>query len=192
RVLSAAADHFARLGYRRTNISDIADEAGIGKGTVYQYFDSKIELLVACVALEKFDLIPRLEEVMEREPAKQLEAYLQIAIRFAITAPLSSALIKGDRELSAALADATEEGLLADPAQSVAFLGGLVSGAAPGVSEEQRDRLAQTLLIASTFHAPLSTMQQLMDLTNEDFITTYARVLARGVASQSPSKAEPA
>lgn len=40
-ILDAAMAVFARRGMARTTISDIAREAGIGKGTVYEYFTSK-------------------------------------------------------------------------------------------------------------------------------------------------------
>ncbi|MBW2129318.1 MAG: TetR/AcrR family transcriptional regulator [Deltaproteobacteria bacterium] len=44
RILEAAARVFARRGYSGAVMADIAEEAGIGKGTLYEYFDSKEEL----------------------------------------------------------------------------------------------------------------------------------------------------
>jgi len=44
-ILRAAADVFARHGYLRTRVADVATAANVGKGTVYEYFDSKEELL---------------------------------------------------------------------------------------------------------------------------------------------------
>jgi len=43
-ILRAALAVFARKGYERATISDIASEAGIGKGVVYDYFRSKEDL----------------------------------------------------------------------------------------------------------------------------------------------------
>ncbi|WP_207726837.1 TetR/AcrR family transcriptional regulator [Anaerosolibacter carboniphilus] len=43
-ILKASMKIFALKGYHNTKIEDIAIEAGIGKGTVYQYFESKIQL----------------------------------------------------------------------------------------------------------------------------------------------------
>ncbi len=40
-ILVAALVLFGRYGYRRTSIDDLAREAGIAKGTVYLYFDTK-------------------------------------------------------------------------------------------------------------------------------------------------------
>lgn len=41
RILDAAQALFWRYGLRRTSIDDVANEAGVAKGTVYLYFDSK-------------------------------------------------------------------------------------------------------------------------------------------------------
>lgn len=49
-ILAAALALFGRYGYRRTSIDDIAREAGVAKGTVYLYVESKEAL---------FDLVAR-------------------------------------------------------------------------------------------------------------------------------------
>ena len=46
-IIEAAAHVFATRGYKGTLIADIATEAGIGKGTIYEYFDSKEDLFFA-------------------------------------------------------------------------------------------------------------------------------------------------
>lgn len=46
-ILEAALSAFSNLGYDRATIPDIAREAGIAVGTIYNYFPSKRELLVA-------------------------------------------------------------------------------------------------------------------------------------------------
>jgi AcrR family transcriptional regulator len=46
-ILAAAQALFGHYGYRRTSIEDIAQEAGIAKGTVYLYFKSKEEIFRA-------------------------------------------------------------------------------------------------------------------------------------------------
>jgi len=43
-IMGSAMNVFLRKGYRETKIKDIAEEAGIGKGTIYEYFDSKEDL----------------------------------------------------------------------------------------------------------------------------------------------------
>ena len=47
RIIEAASQVFAQKGYAGTVIAEIAASAGIGKGTVYEYFDSKEDLFFA-------------------------------------------------------------------------------------------------------------------------------------------------
>jgi AcrR family transcriptional regulator len=46
-IVSAAARVFAQRGYSGASIAEIAVQAGIGKGTVYEYFNSKEDLFFA-------------------------------------------------------------------------------------------------------------------------------------------------
>jgi AcrR family transcriptional regulator len=41
----AALSAFRKAGYHRTRMADIAEAAGIGKGTLYEYFDDKADVL---------------------------------------------------------------------------------------------------------------------------------------------------
>ena len=42
---SAALTHFARNGFHSSSMSSIARSAGVGKGTIYEYFSSKEDLI---------------------------------------------------------------------------------------------------------------------------------------------------
>lgn len=44
-IMDTALEHFAREGYHKTTITHIARHAGISKGLMYNYFESKEELL---------------------------------------------------------------------------------------------------------------------------------------------------
>ncbi len=46
-ILEAALSAFARFGFHRTRISDIAGEAGVADGTVYIYFEKKEDILIS-------------------------------------------------------------------------------------------------------------------------------------------------
>lgn len=47
RIMRVAASEFARLGFDQANINVIAEQAGIGKGTIYLYFEHKRDLFLA-------------------------------------------------------------------------------------------------------------------------------------------------
>lgn len=48
-IMDAALEHFAREGYHNTTITHLAKHAGISKGLMYNYFESKEELLSAII-----------------------------------------------------------------------------------------------------------------------------------------------
>ncbi len=50
RILEAAREIFFRDGFMDANLDDMAQSAGVAKGTLYRYFDSKAELYVAVLA----------------------------------------------------------------------------------------------------------------------------------------------
>lgn len=47
RLLATAADVFARLGYERASIAQIASDAGLSTGAIYAHYAGKAELFVA-------------------------------------------------------------------------------------------------------------------------------------------------
>ncbi|HLG62065.1 MAG TPA: TetR/AcrR family transcriptional regulator [Ktedonosporobacter sp.] len=47
RIMRVAAREFARLGFDQANINIIAEQAEIGKGTIYLYFENKRDLFLA-------------------------------------------------------------------------------------------------------------------------------------------------
>src|SRR5260370_30730106 len=50
-ILDAARNHFARRGYDRATMREIASDAGVDPALLYHYFGSKAQLLVAALAL---------------------------------------------------------------------------------------------------------------------------------------------
>ena len=55
-IVRAAVDLFRDKGYDSTNIDDIVDRAGIGKGTFYQYFKGKEDLFFECAGHVFYDI----------------------------------------------------------------------------------------------------------------------------------------
>ncbi len=50
RIIDAAREVFFRDGFMAANLDEVADKAGVAKGTLYRYFDSKADLYVAVLA----------------------------------------------------------------------------------------------------------------------------------------------
>ncbi|CAH1215223.1 MULTISPECIES: TetR/AcrR family transcriptional regulator [Paenibacillus] len=64
-ILDAAYTIFGSKGFYETKMSDIADEAGIAKGTIYLYFKSKEQLFVAVSKRDCNEFISRLGRALE-------------------------------------------------------------------------------------------------------------------------------
>lgn len=62
-ILDAAEELFGRFGYRKTTVQEIADEAGVGKGTIYLHFESKRAVALATIDRLIQEVVDRLREI---------------------------------------------------------------------------------------------------------------------------------
>jgi len=67
RILSAASELFSQNGYANTRIIDIAKAADVAKGTVYEYFSSKDELVIQWVKHIAVEINIRTQKALEGE-----------------------------------------------------------------------------------------------------------------------------
>jgi AcrR family transcriptional regulator len=77
-ILDGAALVFARNGYAGASMSLIAREAGVSKGTLYNYFNSKAELFAAYVHRDCSRWIALIFDDLEVSPAEMLK---QVGLR---------------------------------------------------------------------------------------------------------------
>jgi TetR/AcrR family transcriptional regulator, fatty acid metabolism regulator protein len=66
-ILDAAIRVFARQGFHRCRVSDIADEAGVAYGLVYHYFNSKDQVLNELFS-ERWSLMLDAIDEVDRQP----------------------------------------------------------------------------------------------------------------------------
>src|SRR5580704_12374428 len=74
RILSAARRLFDRNGYAKTSMEDVADRAGLAVGTLYNYFNSKDDLLLAIMRREADRLLRIGERLLADPPADPIVA----------------------------------------------------------------------------------------------------------------------
>ena len=65
-ILDAALEEFFESGFRAARMDDIARRAGISKGTVYLYFNSKEEVFTALVTSIALPKIEHIEQTLKR------------------------------------------------------------------------------------------------------------------------------
>ncbi|MCS7177299.1 MAG: TetR/AcrR family transcriptional regulator [Candidatus Kapabacteria bacterium] len=84
RLLQAAAELFARKGYHATRVAEIAQRAGVAKGTVYEYFPTKEELFYALLDgwLTRFETDLSEHLAAESDPLRQADIVREAAVQF--------------------------------------------------------------------------------------------------------------
>jgi AcrR family transcriptional regulator len=69
-IENIALELFALKGYHATSISQIAEKAGISKGLLYNYFESK-ERLLDSIITKVYDEIMQMVQMSEKLPANE-------------------------------------------------------------------------------------------------------------------------
>lgn len=79
-IIRAAIHIFARDGVERGKIADIAKEANIGKGTVYEYFNSKEQIFHAIVDTLMSDMVDASQKLfsMDLTPKEKLQTFMRM------------------------------------------------------------------------------------------------------------------
>lgn len=101
RMLDAAARLFGTHLYHQVRMEDVASVAGVGKGTLYRYFDDKDELYLALLerARDQLDERIRLGVESAQQPIQKLEALASAVLEFFTEQPhVFELILRGDAE----------------------------------------------------------------------------------------------
>lgn len=84
RILAAATELFARFGFTKTSLDEIARGAGLAKGTIYYYFPSKEDLFLSAIELKAEELFARLTAEIEAKPTfeDKLSCFLCLPMKY--------------------------------------------------------------------------------------------------------------
>lgn len=80
KILDAAEHRLWHYGFKKTTIDEIASEAGVGKGTVYLYFESKEDVGLAIMARYKEKSLEEIAAIAHdgsKSPGQKLKEMLQ-------------------------------------------------------------------------------------------------------------------
>lgn len=83
KILDAAEQRLWHYGFKKTTIDEIASDAGVGKGTVYLYFDGKEEIGLAIVSEYKRRSLEQIELIAgdpKTSPVEKLTQMLQYPV----------------------------------------------------------------------------------------------------------------
>lgn len=78
KIITAATKVFAKKGFFNARISDIAKEAKVADGTIYLYFNHKIDILLSVFEEEIGKIIVSTRKLIdqEKDPRKKLEVFI--------------------------------------------------------------------------------------------------------------------
>ncbi|MDD3732871.1 MAG: TetR/AcrR family transcriptional regulator [candidate division Zixibacteria bacterium] len=82
-IMESAQTLFARNGYNKTTVDEIARQADVAKGTLYKYFRSKNDVFKAVVVRENNQINHYIMEAVNKadSPIKKIRALLDVKIR---------------------------------------------------------------------------------------------------------------
>jgi len=95
RLMEAAVEEFARCGFSQANINRISEAAGFARGTIYNYFSSKAQLmaeLIEQVAEQHCEFITG-QVHQEHDPRRRLERFYQAGFEFVAQHPAQARLM---------------------------------------------------------------------------------------------------
>ena len=119
-ILDVSADLLGRLGYRRVTVDDVAEAAGVGKGTIYLHWKTREALFVAVLLRELLGSMDELVTGLHADPGAVLlhritrAQFVQIRRR-----PLLCAVYTDDSEVLGKLRAGVQKAL--DPRHRSAF-----------------------------------------------------------------------
>ena len=87
RILDCAKIEFGKSGFHRTVVSDIADRAGVGKGTVYRRFGDKKSLFTAMIRQGISDMEADLRGALDETAAPEENLEAMIDVYFGLSEP---------------------------------------------------------------------------------------------------------
>jgi len=93
RIIDSAVKVFAKEGFFKARVSQIAEDAGLAPGTVYLYFKNKEDVLISIFEVRMEDIISRFRAaIMEKSDAR---SRLECLVRMHLTG------FQGDPDLAA-------------------------------------------------------------------------------------------
>ena len=78
KVINSAKKEFARVPIQEVSIKNIVEDAGIARGSFYQYFESKEDLLIYIIKENVEELNNKLREEIQKKNGNLFEIYISI------------------------------------------------------------------------------------------------------------------
>ena len=186
--MDVAANLLQRWGYKRVTIDDIAEEAGIGKGTIYLHWKTREALFSSVMAREGLEMLDELMEQLRQDPRTTLlPRLIHVYFRSIIRRPVLRAVLVSDVDMLGKLAqmqaelEAQQAILFTDYMRLMADFG-VIRG---DLSAEDAFYLSQAIIIGFFLGEPFVNQPDTVSLERRGELLEDA--LRRTFAVQEPS-----
>jgi AcrR family transcriptional regulator len=185
RIIEEATRQFVTHGYRKAAMGDVAKATGIAKGTIYLYFETKAELLVAAIAYEKIRTMSLLAGVFAEgiSGRERLRRWVQAALLMVLESPLLGRIATEMHEFDSDLMARFVQVSMASRAKHEEFMQELVDGAVTPQVWDPADRHEQMVAMYALVRvAPMLRNEQMrLGVPLERVVAMTAAVIADGL-----------
>ncbi|MFJ2952705.1 TetR/AcrR family transcriptional regulator [Streptomyces sp. NPDC087226] len=110
RILRATRELGLQHGFRKVTVAEIAQAAGVGKGTVYLYWSSKESLVLGVCGREIVSWLDQVIDRLAEDPdCVHLRRLAPLLLHTTLSHPLTRRMMTGDADLAHVLAQREED-----------------------------------------------------------------------------------
>ena len=185
-ILKAALKVFARQGIYDFKVIEIARAASVGKGTLYEYFPSKNDLIVGCFTefMAEFDEYVTSQVARQTDPAEKVRRLVSATFEFCLAdpAPLEALF----HFYAAGISGRDGKPLLAEMTpmyrQMISRVAVIVDeGISQGVFRPTDSKLAASLILALLDGVFFQVALGVIRTDDDDFATRISHLLLEGL-----------
>jgi AcrR family transcriptional regulator len=185
RIIEEATRQFVTHGYRKAVMGDVAKALGMAKGTIYLYFETKADLLVAAVAYEKHRTMSLLDGVFAEgiSGRERLRRWVYAALMMVLESPLLGRIATEMHEFDADLMTRFVQFSAASRVDHEKFMQQLVDEAIAPLTWDSSDRQEQMVAMYSLVRvAPMLRNEQMrLGVPLDRLVAATAAIITDGM-----------
>jgi AcrR family transcriptional regulator len=190
-ILAAACDLFAKQGYMRASIAELADACKLSRGALYHYFDSKEAILFAILDAHVRQMIADVEVAMARQSTTldRFRAAIRAIVELNARSPNEQRLILNDLSF---LAEAEQQAIKTLERQLVDTISDLLIRLDTEGKIAKRSKKVYTMMLfgmlnfSHTWYDPKGDIepQEFADMVVDLFLHGFTAPAAKGVPAR--------
>jgi AcrR family transcriptional regulator len=190
-ILAAACDLFAKQGYMRASIAELAEACKLSRGALYHYFDSKEAILFAILDAHVRQMIADVEVAMARQSTTldRFRAAIRAIVELNARSPNEQRLILNDLSF---LAEAEQQAIKTLERQLVDTISDLLIRLDTEGKIAKRSKKVYTMMLfgmlnfSHTWYDPKGDIepQEFADMVVDLFLHGFTAPAAKGVPAR--------